>query len=178
MSELNLEKGRDIAIAQIGARYLQAIVQRLNQVPDKNKLAFLDLLGVNLIAAQGARAPVVFRLSDKAPDTRLPAGTLLAAPPPPTGKSQIIFETEQAVGVGSARLKEVVSLWPGRDQYIDHAAALLASQPFHPFKRAELVDTPHAIYISHEKLLALAGKSSVDVKFELTTASSEPLSVT
>ena len=82
-SALSLEKGRDIAIAQIAARYLQTIVQRLNQVPDKNKLAFLDLLGINLIAAQAARAPLVFRLSDKAPDTRLPEGTRVAAPPPP-----------------------------------------------------------------------------------------------
>ena len=177
-SELNIDKGRDIAIAQIAARYLQAIVQRLNQAPDKNKLAFLDLMGIDLIAAQGARAPIVFRLSDKAPDVRLPAGTRLAAPPPPERDSQIIFETERAVGVSAAKLIEVVSLWPGRDQYIDHSAALLAGQPFHPFKKAELVDTPHAIYISHEKLLALSGKSNVDVRFELTTPSSEPLSVT
>jgi Baseplate J-like protein len=177
ISELNPDKGRDIAIAQIAARYLQAIVQRLNQAPDKNKLAFLDLLSIDLIAAQAARAPIVFRLSDKAPDMRLPAGTRLAAPPPPEQNAQIIFETERAVGVASAKVKEVVSLWPGRDQYIDHSAAIPAGQLFHPFKKAELTDTPHAIYISHEKLLALAGKSNVDVRFELTTPSSEPLSV-
>jgi hypothetical protein len=177
LAQVGEDKGRDIAILQIVARYLQAIAQRLNQTPDKNKLAFLDLLGIDLIPAQAARAPVVFRLSDKATDTRAPAGTRLAAPPPPERNDQIIFETERSVGLASARLQEVVSLWPGRDQYIDHTEALLAGQPFQPFKKSLLADTPHAIYIAHDTLLALAGKSNVGVKFELTTPGSEPLNL-
>ena len=87
------EKGPDAAILQIFVRYLYAILQRLNQAPDKNKLAFLDLLGIQPIPAQSARAPVVFQLSAQATDTRVPAGTRLAAPPPPERAEQIIFET-------------------------------------------------------------------------------------
>jgi hypothetical protein len=76
-----------------------------------------------------------------------------------------------------AKLKEVVSLWPGRDQYIDHSAAFLAGQAFQPFKKRLLQNTPHHLYIAHDTLLALAGKSSVDVFFDLTTASSERLDI-
>lgn len=165
------------ALAAIFARYLHAIVQRLNQAPDKNKLAFLDLLGIQLITAQAARTPVVFRLAENVPDARLPAGTRVTAPPPPERNERIIFETERTTGLAVAKLKEVVSLWPGRDQYIDHSAAFLAEQTFQPFKKRLLQDTPHYLYLAHDTLLALAGKSSVDVIFELTTVSSEHLDI-
>ena len=165
------------ALAAIFARYAHAILQRLNQAPDKNKLAFLDLLGIQLIPAQAARTPVIFRLAENVPDARLPAGTRVAAPPPPERDERIIFETERTTGLAVAKLKEVVSLWPGRDQYIDHSAAFLAEQSFQPFKKRLLQDTPHYLYLAHDTLLALAGKSSVDVIFELTTVSSEHLDI-
>jgi hypothetical protein len=171
------ESGLDAALAQVAAHYWQAIVQRLNQTPEKNKLAFLDTLGVQLIPAQAARTPIVFRLADNVSDARLPAGTRVAAPPPPERNDQIIFETERATGVAVAKLKEVVSLWPGRDQYIGHSAAFLAGEAFQPFRKKLLQNTPHHIYIAHNTLLALAGASMVEVTFELTTPSSERLEI-
>ena len=171
------EAGADAALAQIVARYIQTIAQRLNQAPDKQRLAFFDLLGVKLITAQAARAPVVFGLAEKATDAQLPAGTRVAAPPPPGSSDQVIFETEQALGVAAARLKEVFSVWPGRDQYINHSQAVAAKQPFQPFDKRQLQDTPHALYLAHDTLLALAGQSRVDVSFDLTTPGSEPLDI-
>src|SRR5262245_19331805 len=169
--------GLDAALVQIAARFWQAIIQRLNQAPEKNKFAFLDTLGIQLIPAQAARTPVVFRLADNVTDARLPANARIAAPPPPERNDQIIFETERATGLAVAKLKEFVSLWPGRDQYVDHSAAFLAGQAFQPFKKKLLQNTPHHLYIAHDTLLALAGKSSVDVIFDLTTASSEHLDI-
>lgn len=169
------ERGPDIALVQIFARYLQAIIQRLNQAPEKNKLAFLDLLGIQLIPAQAARAPIVFQLSAEAPDSRAPAGTRLAAPPPPDSAQQVIFETERSTGLSAATIQQVVSLWPGRDQYIDHSEAFLTGESFQLFKKRLLQDTPHTLYLAHDSLLALAGESRLDVEFELTTTSSEPL---
>jgi hypothetical protein len=171
------EKGPDAAIAWITARYLWSILQRLNQAPEKNKLAFLDSLGLSLVAAQAARAPVVFQLSAGAPDGQVPTNTQVAAPPPPEGSDQIVFETERATGVASAQLKEVVSLWPGRDQYIDHSAQLAASEPAQLFRKPLLADTPHAIYIAHDTLLRLAGTVTIEVEFELTQTSGEHLSI-
>ena len=171
------ERGVDVALAQVAATYWQAIIQRLNQAPAKNKLAFFDTLGIQLIPAQAARTPLVFRLADNVGDSRLPAGTRVAAPPPPERNDQIIFETERAMGLASAKIKEVVSLWPGRDQYIDHSAAFLAGQAFQPFEKGLLEKTPHHIYIAHDTLLALAGQSAVNVICELTTPSNEPLDI-
>ncbi|HZM90316.1 MAG TPA: putative baseplate assembly protein, partial [Blastocatellia bacterium] len=163
----------DSALARILARYLYAIIKRLNQAPEKNKLAFLDLLGLALVPAQAARVPIVFEMSADAGDGRAPAGTQLAAPPPPESSEQIVFETERATGLGAAKLSQVVSLWPGRDQYLDHTAPLLAGESVQLFRKPALIDTPHELYLAHEKLLALAGSVTVEVEFELIQPSSE-----
>lgn len=169
------DKGPDAALLRIFARYLETILRRLNQAPEKNKLAFLDLAGVELIPAQAARAPIVMQLFESAPDGRAPAGTRVVAPPPPESTQQIIFETERGAGLAAARLKQVVSLWPGRDQYLDHSEAHLAGRSFQLFKKSQLQDVPHIIYLAHDTLLALAGKVTLDVEFELSRPSAEAL---
>jgi hypothetical protein len=172
------EDGPDAALSGIAARYLETLLQRLNLAPEKNRLAFLDLLGIDLVPAQAARVPLVFQLSEKGQSVTLPAGSRVAAPPPPESTQQIVFETERSAGLSPARLRQVVSLWPGRDQYIDHSEDFLARAPIHPFKRALLVDTPHTLYIAHDTLLHFDGKVQLDVQVELVEPSSEPLSIT
>ena len=184
--------GPDVALAEGLARYLAALTARLNQVPDKHQLAMLDALGVALVPAQAARAPVVFTLAPDASDTRVPAGTRLAADPPeppPTGAGPaepadapgttppgpVLFETERGLGLASARLAEVRSFWPGRDQSIDHMPAIIAGEPFQPWRLADLQDVPHHLYLAHRTLLAISGRSDVAVELELSQGSSEPL---
>lgn len=171
------EGAPDSALIQIVSRYIESIYQRLGQAPGKNLLAFLDLLGLQLIPPQSARAPMVFTLAENAADARLPAGSRVAAPPPPGSTEQVVFETEETVGLSSGKLKKAVSLWPGRDQYLDHTGRLLAGQAFKLFERRELADTPHVLYMAHDRLLALAGRSTLDVNFELSVAGSEHLSI-
>lgn len=176
------EQGPDVALSEVLARYLAALTTRLNQAPDKLQLVLLDLLGVRVIPAQAARAPVVFTLAPNAADSRVPAGTRLAAKPsqpddtaataPP---DQVVFETEHATGLASAGLAELRSLWPGRDQSIDHLPALTAGRPFHPWRLSELEDMPHHLYLAHRTLLALSAESHVTVEFELSQGASEPL---
>jgi len=186
------ETGADVALAQAVGHYLAATAHRLNQAPDKHQLALLDLLGVGLIPAQAARAPVVFTLAGSAGDSRVPAGTRLAAqapPPPPTMSAPdaaddapattppgpVLFETERSIGLASGRLVELRSLWPGRDQSIDHLPALAAGQPFQPWKLSDLEDMPHHLYLAHGTLLALSGESHVAVEIELSQGAAEPL---
>ena len=171
------DKTADQAVTWIFARYVYAIIQRLNQAPEKNKLAFLDLLGLSLVPAQAARVPVVFKLTAGGADSQAPAASQIAAPPPPGSTEQVVFETETATGLAAAQLTQVVSLWPGRDQYLDHSAQFLAKESFQLFRKPLLVDTAHEIYIAHDTLLAIAGSATVAVEFELTQPSSEALSM-
>lgn len=170
-------KSAGAAIGPIFARLIAAILQRLNQAPAKDKLAFLDLLGLRLVPAQPSRAPIVFTLTQGSPDASAPEGTQVAAPPPPGSSQQIVFSTEQDAGVAAAKLSEVVSLWPGRDEYINHSAALAAGQPFTLFQNLELQPTDHILYLAHSKVLALAGTAHLKVTFDLAQESSSPLDI-
>jgi uncharacterized phage protein gp47/JayE len=174
---LPLDGAAGDGLAWIFARFLQVTVQRLNQAPDKNRLAFFDLLGIEQTPAQSARAPIVFQLTQSAADSHAPAATQVAAPPPPGSANQIVFETEQAVGVASATLAQVVSLWAGADEYLDHTAALTAGQAITLFDPLAMQPTPHHIYIAHNTLLALTGSVEVDVAFELTQPGSQVLQI-
>ncbi|HYB76590.1 MAG TPA: putative baseplate assembly protein [Candidatus Bathyarchaeia archaeon] len=168
-------KSAGAAIGPILARLIYAILQRLNQAPNKDKLAFLDLLGLRLVPAQPARVPIVFSLSQGSADTSAPEGTQVAAPPPPGSTQQIVFSTEQDAAVAAAQLSEVFSLWPGTDQYLNHSAALAASQPFTLFQTLQMQPTDHILYLAHSKFLAFAGNASLKVTFDLSQQSSSEL---
>jgi uncharacterized phage protein gp47/JayE len=164
-------------IQLIAARYLQAIVNRLQQSPEKNKLAFLDLLGQRLSPARAARTPVVFQLGNDVSSSLAPQGTAVAAPPPPGSNQQIVFETETEVGLTAGKLVQVFSLWPGRDEYIDHSADFVAGKAFTFFDRDSLVNIEHIIYLSHPVLLNLSGNVVLAVEFQLLHPAVEPLEI-
>jgi hypothetical protein len=111
--------GPGAALIQVYARFLKSLADRLNQAPDKNKMGFFDRLGIELLPAQPARAPVVFKPLQGMPDTSVPARTRVGAAPPDTG-APLVFETEQGIALAKASLAQVVSLWPGRDAWRDH----------------------------------------------------------
>ncbi len=121
------EKGIDAALIQIFARYLHTVIQRLNQAPEKNKLAFLDLFGVSPAPGQAARAPIVFQpstagigrtvpecagagrpsgppVSSPSFESRVRAGTQVAALPSDGESTPLIFETENAIGIATGPL--------------------------------------------------------------------------
>jgi uncharacterized phage protein gp47/JayE len=176
--ELNLTRGTvGAGLGSIFARYAQAVLQRLNQAPDKNKLAFLDLLALHLTPPQSARAAMVFQLNDKASSGIAPASTAVAAPPPPGSSDQIVFETEQALSVMAGKLAEVFSLWPGRDAFIDHSATYAAREPIRLFSAVELDTIPHHLYLAHEKLFALAGRAKLTLELQLLVPGSDPLDI-
>ena len=74
--------GAGAALLPIYARYLHALAERIDQAPDKNELAFLDLLGVDLLPAQAARAPVVFTTASGRRRRPRAGGTRLGAKRP------------------------------------------------------------------------------------------------
>jgi hypothetical protein len=171
-------KSAGAAVGPIFARLLSAILERLNQVPAKDKLALLDFLGLRLVPAQPSRAPIVFQLNQGAPDSTAPEGTRLAAPPPPGSTQQIVFETEQDAAVAATKLVQAVSLWPGRDEYIDHSAALAAGTSFETYDPLQLTPTDHILYLGHQTLLAFAGNVHLAVTFDLLQGSSSRLDLT
>jgi hypothetical protein len=160
------------ALIQVFARYLETVGERLNQAPEKNKLAFLDLLGIDLLPAQAARAPVVFQPLPARRDGRAAARTQVGAA---GTEGPLVFETERAVAVAGAALTDVVTVWPARDAWADHSAAHGEGRPFRLFTPTEPV--PHVLYLAHDVHFALAGRSTVEIAFELAVPSTDALDI-
>jgi hypothetical protein len=90
------EAGR--ALTAVFGRFCGLIIERLNRAPEKNFLAFLDLLGNAPIAAQPARAVVTLSLDPTTPrGLLLKAGARVQAEPPPGARDPVFFETDRDV---------------------------------------------------------------------------------
>ncbi|MBZ0303570.1 MAG: putative baseplate assembly protein, partial [Anaerolineae bacterium] len=84
------------ALAEAFLRFAEIVIDRINRVPDKNFLAFLDMLGLDLLPPRAARVPLTFTLaSGTAAGAKVPAGTLVTAAPAAGETEPIVFETEE-----------------------------------------------------------------------------------
>jgi hypothetical protein len=162
------------ALLEIYGRFLGVLGERIDRTPDKAELAFLDMLGLELLPAQAARAPVVFETLPQLGDARAPARTRLGAAAP-SGGDPIVFETESGIALAAARIAEVVTVWPGRDTYADHSADAVGGRPFTLWNPAQPI--AHELYLAHGLHLALAGQASVQLDVELAGGGSEPLAI-
>jgi len=171
--ELKPASGRAAhALMQIFARYMQLTTERLNQAPEKNLLGFLDLLGVSLIPAQAARAPVVFQPVPTVVNSRIEARTRVGAKVPDR-PSPIIFETEKAIALAAARLLQVCTLWPSDDSFADHSNDLAGQHAFTLFKTRQPI--AHEFYLAHQTLFAFNSGATIEIEFHLNTPASQPL---
>jgi len=97
----------DVGQALIGilGRFAGLVIERLNRAPDKNYLAFLNLIGASPVPPRPARVPLTFHLATGSPvDAVVPAGTLAAAPPLAGDIDDVVFETERPLVVTRAQL--------------------------------------------------------------------------
>ena len=170
-------KGVSAALIGVAARFSEIIIQRLNQVPQKNFLAFLDLLGASLLAPEPARVPLTFYLAKgSAVDGVVPAGTQVAAPPSPGEKDPIIYETENDLVVSAAQLVALFVRDPGRDAYADYGAAISSligtgTPVFHGNRKSE-----HILYLG-DQLLRSPGITSISLAFSMQATVGDPLMV-
>lgn len=120
------DKGADIALVKIFIHFLRTIYHRLNQLPQKHFISFLDRIGVKLIPAQSAMAPVTFLLSEGAAEhVLIPAGTQVAA-------GKVIFETERNILAAPARLVGLYSVDGGKDAVYHCPPNIISGEPVLP----------------------------------------------
>ena len=106
------------ALIRIFGRMMERTIARLNQVPEKNFLAFLDLLGTQILPPKPARVPLTFELAKgrNAP-TVIPAGTRVAATLTAEETDDILFETEQALVATPAQIAAAYVIEPRTNRY-------------------------------------------------------------
>jgi hypothetical protein len=150
------------ALISIAARFGEIAIQRLNQAPNKNFLAFLDMLGAARLPPEPARAPLTFTLaSGSVTDALVPAGTQVAALPAPGDAESVIFETDRELTAVAANLKMLMAVNADRDLLGDHSALLTA--PANDGKRVfngnrlneHVLYVAYSGYLAHERLATL-----------------------
>ena len=102
------ESDPGITLVELFAWMTEITNYRLNQVPDLNYIKFLQLIGIELEAAQPARADLTFTLSRQdIPSVIVPKGTQVAAAG--GAGTPILFETDEALVAIAAALTAVQS---------------------------------------------------------------------
>ncbi|MFE7765398.1 putative baseplate assembly protein [Streptomyces sp. NPDC057438] len=102
-----------VTLVETVAHMADQIVYRLNRVPEKNHLAFLDLVGITLFPPSAARTDVTFWLS--APQEEpvpLPVGTEVATVRTEREEA-VVFATERELSVVPCALRHLVTQRPG-----------------------------------------------------------------
>ena len=89
-----------ITLIELAAWMTDLLIYRMNQVPDKNYVAFLNLLGIKLNAPRSARGLVRFSLVEGATKQRVPRATQVSTPQA-TEEHTVTFETARDTIVAS-----------------------------------------------------------------------------
>jgi hypothetical protein len=162
------------ALALMFIHLLEGNIRRLNQVPYKSFLAFLNRFHVDLAPAQPAVAQLTFHLVEGAPEPVLvEKGTQVAAQvagdPEP-----IVFETVGPILLTTANLVELWSVSPRRDRIVK-LAALAEGERHLELNRdgrgtalfgqeGENVQS-HAMYVRHDFLFLLHHPAVLELTF-------------
>jgi hypothetical protein len=146
-----------ITLIELSAWMTDLILHRLNQVPEKNYVAFLNLLGIKLRPPRAAKAFLQFALVDGAQKQRVPKGTQVSTPQA-TEEETVTFETARDLVVVNVRPDRCFSYFD--DTYSDNSRILEpgAEGGFEVFGGAQRVD--RFLYLSDPRF-ANAGDASV-----------------
>jgi predicted phage baseplate assembly protein len=157
-----------ITLIELAAWLTDLILYRVNKVPEKNYIAFLNLLGIKLKPPQAARGLLQFLLVEGASRQVVPAGIQVSTPQG-SDEDTISFETARDLVVTSIPLDRCFSYFSGR--YSDNTphlalekkdgngiAAAAVATGFEVFGGAERVD--RFLYLTDPRF-AGCGESSV-----------------
>ncbi|MFC1418217.1 putative baseplate assembly protein [Streptacidiphilus cavernicola] len=121
-----------VTLVETVAHMADQIVYRLNRVPEKNHLAFLDLIGITLFPPSAARAEVTFWLSAPLGDAvRLPVGTEVATSRTESEEA-VVFATERELTVVPSGLAYLVAQLSGQAA-VDRTSDLAEGKDLHCF---------------------------------------------
>lgn len=158
------------ALMRLFGRMATVVSDRLNQAPDKNMLAFLDLIGTQIQPPRPARVPLTFTLAAGSQGAFIPALTQVAAPPQDPESEEVIFETERDLVLTAAQLKAVMVRDPRQDRYCDRTPQATATDNtlFRAFEGEQLIE--HKFYLAHDQLFALPAPKTLTLTLQGTNA--------
>ena len=112
-----------VTLIEAFATMVDQLVYRVNRVPEKSYLTFLDLIGVRLHPPTAARTDVTFRLSAPRPDpVVVRAGTEVATVRTETEEA-VVFTTTSELTVVPCSFAHLAT-WPATEEVVDRTEQL------------------------------------------------------
>lgn len=171
------ENDPGVALLKIFSHMTESVIHRLNQVPLKNLVAFLDMLGIKRLPAQPAMAPVTFKLA-KGTDKEIfvPERTQAAADKTEEHE-EIPFETENNLLLTVSNLKEVISADPFKDNIYVHTPNVVSDDGSIRDRQEAFVlfsgndQQEHTLYMGHKDLFNIKSKGRIAVEVTFAAGS-------
>lgn len=133
-----------VTLIELFAWMTDQLIYRVNRIPDRLYVKFLDLIGVQLFPPTAARAAITFWLAAPLPDVvRIPVGTSAATIRTET-EDAIAFSTIEELAIVPSSLARIGSMIDGR-ALRDHQQALERGSGFFCFDRVPKPDD--ALYV-------------------------------
>jgi hypothetical protein len=162
-----------ITLIELFAWMTEMMLYRLNKVPEKNYLAFLELMGVTLRAPQPARALLQMKISEACDMLTVPAGTAFGSRGGADGKA-LHFETDEDVNLVNNRLQRVVAQFhDAQSQRIlvnDVTDLALSGHPmgFEPFSGVR--EVVRYLYVGDSRLVNFSENAMLTLRFRRSDA--------
>ncbi len=118
-----------VTLIELFAWMTDQLVYRLNRVPDRQYVTFLDLLGVQLFPPTAAAAPLTFWLTAPQPTSVVIAAATQAATIRTETEEAIVFQTTAPLTIVRSTLEHVGSMIDGKT-FRDHGDALAKGTRF------------------------------------------------
>ena len=148
-------------ILRIFSTFEADVRNRLNSVPRKQRIAFLDALGFDRRPPKAARVPLSFHVSgDLDRNVVIPGGTQAVAG---TGESSQLFEIPRDNGFEAtgASLTDVITVDPEEDAIVDHSSVLTDEDSAELFVGESCQH--HHLYVANEDALNLQPGSRLSI---------------
>jgi len=148
-------------ILRIFSTFESDVRNRLNSVPRKQRIAFLDALGFDRRPPKAARVPLTFHVpGDLDRNVVVPGGTQAVAG---TGDSSQLFETphEKGFEATGASVTDVIAVDPSEDAILDHSSVLDDGETAELFVGED--HQQHHLYVANEDALNLRPGSRLSI---------------
>lgn len=170
------ENDSGAALARIFFEMFDKVRMRLNMMPEKSLVAFLDSLGFDLLPAQAAKTWVSFTAIPEAPANAIVrsgcelAGRGIDA----TGREKDApFQTLRDLSVSPAALRDLFSVRAASDQMYSFTFNDLSSDSIKPFSGTDLQE--HSFYVAHQDLFNISQRVSIIFNFMLNSGAQKDI---
>jgi hypothetical protein len=160
-----------VTLLELYAWMTEMVIYRLNKVPEKNFLTFLDLIGVRLQPPEPARAVLEFAASEGVEGELVVRKGTQVATLQAGGGDPVTFETLRDITLLPVKVTRAVS--SHRTTVADHTKELATGEANESIF-AGVQEVERFLYVGDDRLAALNEEAAVDLLFEMMPGSSGP----